>query len=145
MKAFRTGAAAFLFAAALGAGGGTASAEMMEMKVTLTGSEEVPPVETTAKGEAEVSYDSETKTLSWELDYSGLSGDATAAHFHGPADAGANAPPVVPLEEFADGSEGSAELTDAQAEELMAGKWYLNVHTEKNPGGEIRGQVKAGS
>jgi hypothetical protein len=48
---------------------------------------------------------------------------------------------VVPIEEFASGSEGSAELTQEQAEQLMAGKWYVNVHTANNPAGEIRGQV----
>ena len=36
---------------------------------------------------------------------------------------------------------GEATLTDAQAADLQAGKWYFNVHTEKNKGGEIRGQV----
>ncbi len=113
------------------------------MNVELTGAQEVPPVETDAKGEAEVTFNSDTRQLSWELDYSGLSSDATAAHFHGPADPGENAPPVVPLEEFADGAEGSAELTEEQAEQLMAGKMYLNIHTEENPNGELRGQVTA--
>ena len=37
--------------------------------------------------------------------------------------------------------EGSATLTDAQADELLAGKWYVNVHTAANKGGEVRGQV----
>ena len=144
MKVLRTGAAAFLFAAGLAAGGGTAWAEKMEMKVDLTGAEQVPPVETSAKGEAEVYYDSDTKTLTWELKYEGLSGDATAAHFHGPADSGATAPPVVPIDDVASGSDGSAELTEEQAADLTAGKWYINVHTAQHPDGEIRGQVKAG-
>ena len=140
MKGIRTGATAFVFAAAL-ATAGAALAENVEIEVELKGSEEVPPVETSATGETDVEFDTETRMLSWDLNYSGLSSDATAAHFHGPADPGENAPPVVPIEEFASGSEGSAELTEEQAEQFMAGKWYINVHTANNPAGEIRGQV----
>lgn len=139
MRSLCTGAAAFVLAAALATG---ASAEMMEATVALEGSQEVPPVETSATGEADVMFDTETRMLNWTLEYSGLSGDATAAHFHGPAEPGANAPPVVPIEDFASGSEGSAELTEEQAADLMEGEWYVNVHTAANPGGEIRGQVE---
>ena len=70
-----------------------------------------------------------------------LSGDATAAHFHGPADAGANAGVAVPIKGTASPMAGSAAITDAQAAELLAGKWYINVHTAANKNGEIRGQV----
>jgi hypothetical protein len=139
MHALRTG----LFGCALAAllAGGVASAEEMKFKAALTGAEEVPPVETSATGTTDVTYDSDSKKLTWKLDYSGLSGDATAAHFHGPADPGANAGPVVPIPDTASGAEGSADLTDEQAADLIAGKWYANVHTAANPGGEIRGQV----
>jgi hypothetical protein len=139
MRSLCTGAAAFVFTAALAVG--TASAEMMETTVELEGSQEVPPVETSATGEAEVTFDTDTRMLTWTLEYSGLSGDATAAHFHGPAEPGENAPPVVPIEEYASGSEGSAELTEEQATDLMEGEWYVNLHTAANPDGEIRGQV----
>ena len=121
---------------------GAATAEEMKMSAELSGAEEVPPVETSATGTTDVTYDTESKMLSWELEYSGLSSDATAAHFHGPADPGENAPPVVPIEDFASGSEGSAELTDDQAALLMDGKMYVNVHSADHPDGEIRGQVK---
>ena len=140
MRHFATGFAAVAFAAGL-AMAGPASAEMMEMTVDMDGSQEVPPVDTSATGSADVTYDTETKMLTWTLEYSDLSGDATAAHFHGPAEPDANAPPVVPLKDIASGSEGSAELTEAQAADLMDGKWYLNVHTADHPNGEIRGQV----
>jgi hypothetical protein len=63
------------------------------------------------------------------------------AHFHGPAEPGKNAGVAVPFKDPASGAEGSATLTDAQAADLMAGKYYINVHTAANPGGEIRGQV----
>lgn len=140
MRALHNAAVAFAFAAALAAGG-TASAAMMEKNIELEGSQEVPPVETSATGEIDVSYDSETRMLSWELDYTNLSSDATAAHFHGPADPGENAPPVVPLEDFSDGAEGSAELTEEQAAMLMDGKMYFNLHSANHPAGELRGQV----
>jgi hypothetical protein len=140
MSGLRKGALAFAFAAAL-VSSGTASAETMEMEVALEGSQEVPPVETSATGEVKVTYDSDKRMLSWELDYDKLSSDPTAAHFHGPADPGENAPPVVPLEDFADGAEGSAELTEEQATMLMDGKMYFNLHSANNKAGEIRGQV----
>jgi len=131
----------FVFAAALLAG--TASAEQMEMTIELSGDQQNPPVETDASGEAEVTFDTETRQLSWEMEHSGLSGDPTAAHFHGPADPGENAGVQVPMPDPSSGSEGSAELTEEQAEMLMDGKLYINVHTEANPNGEIRGQVTA--
>jgi hypothetical protein len=111
---------------------------------TLNGANEVPANATTGKGDATVSLDKATKTLSWNVTYSGLTGNATAAHFH-PAAPGANANPVIPI---ATGSVpnpavGTAVLTDAQIADLTAGKWYINIHTQANPGGEIRGQVVA--
>ncbi len=64
------------------------------------------------------------------------------AHFHGPAAAGANAPPVVAVKDPTDPISGTAILTPAQEADLLAGKWYFNVHSQTNPGGEIRGQVE---
>lgn len=118
-----------------------AFAEKMTMKVPLTSAAEVPPNTSAGKGTADVTYDTATKMLTWKVTYSGLTGPATMAHFHGPAAAGTNAPVVVPFKDAASGAEGSATLTDAQAADLTAGKMYINVHTEANKGGEIRGQV----
>lgn len=120
---------------------GPASAEKMMMKVNLTSAAEVPPNTSPGKGTADVTYDTASKMLTWKVTYSGLTGPATMAHFHGPAEAGKNAPVVVPFKDAASGAEGRATLTDAQAADLMAGKMYINVHTEANKGGEIRGQV----
>jgi hypothetical protein len=111
-------------------------------KVALDGKSEVPPTTTTATGTADVDYDAATKKLTWKLSYSGLTGPATAAHFHGPAEAGKNAGVKVPIANATSSpAEGSATLTDEQAADLLAGKYYINVHTAANPGGEIRGQV----
>ena len=113
-----------------------------KMKATLDGKAEVPPNTSAATGTADIDYDAATKKLSWKVTYSGLSGPATAAHFHGPAEAGKNAGVAVPIANIASSpAEGSATLTDAQAADLMAGKYYVNIHTAANPGGELRGQV----
>jgi len=112
-----------------------------KMKASLDGKSEVPPNTSAATGTADVDFDAGSKKLNWKLNYSGLSGPATAAHFHGPAEPGKNAGVAVPISNTASGSEGSATLTDAQAADLAAGKYYINVHTAANPGGEIRGQV----
>ena len=113
-----------------------------KMKATLDGKSEVPPNASAGTGTADIDYDAATRKLSWKLTYSGLSGPATAAHFHGPADPGTNAGVAVAIPNATSSpAEGSATLTDAQAADLMAGKYYVNVHTAANPGGEIRGQV----
>jgi hypothetical protein len=118
---------------------GPASAE--KMKAVLDGASEVPPTTSAGKGTADIDFDPATKKLSWKVTYSGLTGPATMAHFHGPAEAGKNAGVAVPITPATSGTEGSATLTDAQAADLVAGKYYVNVHTEANKGGEIRGQV----
>lgn len=119
-----------------------AFAETVAYPGMLNGASEVPANATTGTGNADAKYDTVTKTLSWTITYSGLTGPATAAHFHGPAAAGANAAPVVPISgSLASPITGNAVLTDAQAADLAAGKWYFNIHTDANKGGEIRGQV----
>ena len=119
---------------------GSASAD--KMKAALDGKSEVPANASAGTGTADIDYDPASKKLTWKVTYSGLSGPATAAHFHGPAEAGKNAGVAVPIPNQASSPvEGSATLTDAQAADLMAGKYYVNVHTAANPGGEIRGQV----
>jgi hypothetical protein len=119
-----------------------ALAEEMKMKATLSGSQEVPPTQSAGKGDAAITFDSASKKLSWTVNYSGLSGPATAAHFHGPAEPGKNAGVAVPIPNQGKSPvTGSATLTDALAADLTAGKYYVNIHTAANPGGEIRGQV----
>jgi hypothetical protein len=129
--------------AALLAMNSIASAEMVKFKASLKAAEEVPANDSKGTGTLlDATYDTSSKQLSYTADYSGLTGNATMAHFHGPADPGKNAGIVVPVQgTVASPIKGTATLTDAQAADLMAGKLYFNVHTEKNKGGEIRGQV----
>jgi len=131
--------APFVLAAAM-AVAGPARAEML--KATLDGKSEVPATTSTGTGTASLDYDPATKKLSWKLTYSGLTGPATAAHFHGPAEPGKTAGVAVAIPNATSSpAEGSATLTEAQAADLEAGKYYINVHTAANPSGEIRGQV----
>jgi hypothetical protein len=135
----KTMLATLAFAAAV-AFAGPAFAD--KMKAALDGKSQVPPNTSAATGTADLDYDPASKKLSWKLTYTGLSGPATAAHFHGPAEAGKNAGVAVAIPNAGTSPvEGSATLTDAQAADLASGKYYINIHTAANPGGEIRGQV----
>ena len=115
-------------------------------KAELYAANEVPPVSGAGKGTAMLTLDPTTKQLSWTVKFSDLSGPATAAHIHGPAAVGANAGVAIPFDNVpkaASGEiKGSKVLTDAQIADLDAGKFYVNIHTEANKGGEIRGQVR---
>jgi hypothetical protein len=114
--------------------------ETMMFKADLKASSEVPPAQSSGDGNAMVTLDTEKKTVAWKTTFSGLSGDATAAHFHGPAAPGENAGPAVDISGKIE--EGSASVTDDQIKDLQAGKWYINIHTAKYPDGEIRGQLE---
>jgi hypothetical protein len=115
-------------------------AEVVNLKATLNATSEVPPNASKGRGTLTATYDTTSKKLSWKGSYADLSGPATAAHFH-VGEAGKNGPVAVAITPNASPFEGSATLTDEQAADLLAGKWYVNVHTADNKGGEIRGQV----
>lgn len=110
-------------------------------RATLSSAAEVPPNASTGTGSLDAKLDTSTSKLSWTLVYSGLTGPATLTHFHGPAMPGSNAGVVVPFPVVTSPATGEATLTAAQIADLMAGNWYVNVHTAMHPGGEIRGQV----
>jgi hypothetical protein len=120
----------------------------LKFKADMNAASEVPPTTSSGKGTVTATYDPATKVLTWEGSFSGLSGPATAAHFHGPAEVGKNAAPAVWISEkgqnLSSPFKGTATLTDAQAADLEKGLWYANVHTEANKGGEIRGQMVKG-
>ncbi len=124
---------------------GLAQAAPASFNVSLSGAQQVPPVQTAGTGSADITYDPATREVTWSIAYSGLSSPATMAHFHGPAAAGKNGPVVLWLSTkgspAASPITGKATLTPAQAAQFAAGEWYINVHTKSHPAGEIRGQV----
>ena len=131
--------------AGIAAWAATSNAAPESFKVALSGAQQVPAVETPGKGTADLTYDTATRMLTWSISYEGLSAPATMAHFHGPAAAGKNGPVVIWLSKQgsppASPIKGEATLTPEQATQFTAGEWYINVHTQAHPGGEIRGQV----
>ena len=117
-------------------------ADMLNLGATLSGAAEVPPNTSAGMGQLQAEFDKATKSFRYTLRYSGLSGPVKAAPFHGPAEAGKNAGVALGINNVGESPvQGSAVLTADQAADLLAGKWYVNVHTAANPGGEVRGQV----
>ncbi|RYX95003.1 MAG: CHRD domain-containing protein [Comamonadaceae bacterium] len=114
-------------------------------ETTLSSANEVPPVSGYGTGRVEATWKPSNMTLSYRVTFSGLSGAPTAAHFHGPAMPGENAgvslPVTVGTPELGT-IQGEAVLTQAQADDLAAGRWYFNIHTAANPNGEVRGQMR---
>jgi hypothetical protein len=139
----QAGMAALALAVAAFAAAPSAYAKTWTYSVTLNGKSETPANETKGTGKGVVKFDDVTKEMSWNIKYMGLTGDATAAHFHGPAKPGVAAGVLVPIPKGGVMSPiiGSATLTDDQATALTTGMIYFNVHTAANPAGEIRGQV----
>ena len=123
-----------------------AFAQAMHYDATVSPSTEVPPVTNSkATGHLSAIYDPATMTLNYEVAYADLTGPAAAAHFHGPAKAGKNAPVWIPITgSLASPIKGSVKLTDDQAKALANGDLYLNIHTAENKAGEMRGQLEPG-
>jgi CHRD domain len=123
-------------------GSSAAVAETIAYKSVINAKNVTTPNDSKGTGTAEVTYDTATKTLSWTINFDGLTGPPTMAHFHGPAAAGANASVALMIgANPTSPAKGTATLTDAQAADLQNGLWYINIHTNANRGGEIPGQV----
>ncbi len=113
-----------------------------DVKVTLSGAEEVPPVQTAASGSGTITV-GDDMSVKGSVTTSGVA--ATAAHIHMGAP-GKNGPVIVPLTKSGDSSwvvGAGAKLTDEQMKAFKAGDLYVNVHSAAHPGGEIRGQLKS--
>ena len=119
----------------------SACAQPMTFQGPMAGAYEVPAVATRGVGTVVATVYPSTKAMTYTVEYKDLSGAATAAHFHGPAAPGANGPVAIPATVSASPIKGGATLTDAQLADLEAGRFYFNIHTAANPGGEIRGQA----
>jgi len=126
----------------VGCNAGTMNKNQTSIAAKLTATSEVPANGSKGEGTLKGDVDNKTSVLNWTINYSDLSGPATAAHFHGPAAAGNNADVAVPITgNLASPIKGTATLTASQMQELLDGKWYVNLHTAANPDGEIRGQI----
>ena len=112
-----------------------------------SGSQETPAVSTSATGTLTGTYNARTNMLTYNINWSGLSGNVIAAHFHGPALVGVSASPIHDISITTNGMSGSTSgsltLADSTESHLLNGKLYYNLHTTLNPNGEIRGQVTA--
>lgn len=114
----------------------------LSFKAVLSGANEVPANSSTATGEANASFNQETKVLTVTITYTGLSAALTAWHIHKAA-VGVNGSVVF---NFGTPQPSgfiytSAALTTEQETDLIAGLYYVNLHTANFGGGEIRGQL----
>ena len=125
--------------------------------IVLNGAQETPPVTTTASGKAVAEYNKDTRILTYTVNWTGLTGPVAAMHIHGVADPGAPAGVVQNIitasggirtpSATAFGATGSISATVfvdnlvIREADLLAGKYYFNIHTAQFPAGEIRGQI----
>lgn len=113
----------------------------------MSGSQEVPAVITGASGTIRVTYSQRSKILTYLITWINLSGNPTGAHIHGLAEAGVNAGVVQAFGGFPAATIGSytgslfVDGVKVIEENLLSGKYYVNIHTAVNPGGQIRGQI----
>ena len=133
---------AIILAASTALSAAPAHSAIVHFTAKLDGASETPPNDSKGTGEAHAVLDTTSRKLTWTVSYSGLTGAAVAAHFHGPAPVGKAAPVAVPMKPpLASPIKGSADLSDIQIGNLRGGLWYVNVHTAAHPAGEIRGQL----
>ncbi|MFT4519528.1 MAG: hypothetical protein ACI9JM_001925, partial [Halioglobus sp.] len=95
-------------------------------------------------GTATIVFEDSTNQFSWDIQWSGLSAPAFAGHFHSSADPGVNAGVILNfggISGLSSPSIGDSIIAASDLADLIAGKWYINIHTPQFPGGEIRGQV----
>ncbi len=118
-----------------------ASADVLQYNFPIDGLQEVPPTPSPGTGWGMVTFDTDTNLISWNITFQDLLAPATAAHLHGPANYGQNAGVQVGLGTPVSPMIGSATITPTQESQLLGGLWYVNIHSQVFPGGEIRGQV----
>ena len=112
---------------------------------TLLGSSEVPPNGSAATGSGTATLDVTQTMVTVHLQFSGISGNATMAHIHGPAAPGATAPVMIGFTGFPATTSGTYDntfpITPTQVNAMMSGLCYFNIHTPNFAAGEIRGQL----
>ena len=118
-----------------------AAADIIYLEATLDGAQASAGAGTGSPGtgSAEMTFDDATNLFSWDIIWQDLIGDVFVAHFHGAALPTQNAGVQIGIDVL--NPIGSATLDGLQAADLLAGLWYINVHTTVFGPGEIRGQV----
>lgn len=120
---------------------------MYTLSGSAAGSKEIPSNATTGTATLSGSYNKATNALSYTITWAGLTGNVSAAHFHGPATATETASPMLDITIGTNGTSGSvtstATVTDAFENALLDGKIYYNLHSALYPNGEVRSQVTA--
>lgn len=140
-------AIAMLTVAAVLAAGSAALADTLTFKADLSGGGEAPPNNSRGKGHVDAKLDTNTRTLTWAVTYSGVAGPPIGAHFHGPVSyVGLTSEENAPIQVGTPGSlaspfMGSTTIDEKQMKDLKDGRWYFNLHTPAFPAGEIRGPV----
>jgi len=114
---------------------------------SASGSNEIPSNTTTGTATLSGTYSAKTNSLTYTINWTGLSNIVTAAHFHGPASTTETANPMLDITIGTNGISGSTSatvtVTDAFESALLSGKIYYNLHTALYVNGEIRSQVSA--
>jgi CHRD domain/Bacterial Ig-like domain (group 3)/Divergent InlB B-repeat domain len=112
---------------------------LVTFNVVIEGIQEQPRRATPAVGGGTVVVDTVANTLTYDITYTNLAGTFTVAHFHGPAAREANA--VVKIDITANPNSGTVTYNEADEADILAGRWYYNLHTTVFTGGELRGQL----
>lgn len=123
------------------AGCATANAAILHFGTVLSGKNEQVPNSVTATGTAAVTLNTDTKMMSYRIDYAGLTAPPVVMHFHGLRTPNGGPPEVIVIRRDHPPSPvtGSQLLNDRQIAQLKHGDWYANIHTRRFPDGEIRG------
>jgi hypothetical protein len=112
---------------------------LITFNLVLEGVQQSPRATTPAIGSGTVVVNTVANTLTYNVSYSDLAGTFTIAHFHGPAAREANA--GVKIDITANPASGTVTYLEADEADILAGRWYYNLHTSAFPGGEIRAQL----
>ena len=141
MSSMTRRAASLILVTAVLCFGNSAYALFYHAEFPLSSAHEVPPVVSPATGQGVVDYDTVTDLLSWSVSYSDLSGPPTAAHLHGTALPNQVADIQVGMTAGPSPIVASTTINDAQGADLLNELWYVSLHTDQLPAGELRGQV----
>ena len=127
------------FIAPLLLGASAAQAENVSLVAHLLGSTEVPVTQSDAFAEAQFTYDSTSHALQYYVNYDGVT--PAKVDMQGPATAKEKAPAALNIPLSNSPISGTVQLTAEQSQQLLGGKMYLDISSQKYPGGEIRGQI----